>query len=221
MTMLTGKPNKMWVTQLDGLELPAGSSFDKKAAWAKLHQRLHQKQQKKGFIWWAASAAAVVLLLIYLFTGTQDSRNITPIHATIAVRQMPTLIIHQPSPAVTSSSPVVVSPAKNTNDHIAVPRIINADSSVTDAPIIASNMPDTAITTVAVAKKKKMAVVHNNELEPAVLTLPTRKTTTSTAELLAEYRKHQDLILELTDTLNPTKPRKKLLPFSSLISQKQ
>lgn len=219
--MLTGKPNKKWIEQLDRLELPAGSSFDRKAAWTKLQQRLDQKQRRKGFLWWAASAAAAVLVLIYLFTGKQDTQILSPIQASIAVKHLPGLIRIPPGPP---ASPLVISPARNTNKKDVTPVMETSTNDTTDvySPPIAAYvpLPDTAAMPVVV-KKKKLAVVHNNELTPPELSIPVKKTPLSTTDLLAEYRKHQDLILELTDTLNPTKPRKKLLPFSSIISQKQ
>jgi hypothetical protein len=219
--MLTGKPNKKWAEQLDALDLPAGSSFDKRAAWTKLQQRLDQKQRRKGLIWWTASVAAGVLLLVYLFTNKQDTRSATPIYATILVNPAPASIVVQPIAVLTSVSPVV---EKNRKEKIMEAVVVphNIDTTANSTPLIISYMPvaDSVTKTVAVTKRKKMAVVHNNELEPTELIIPMKRANLSTSELLAEYRKHQDLILELTDTLNQTKPRKKLLPFN-LISQKQ
>jgi hypothetical protein len=222
--MLTGKPNKKWVEQLDGLELPAGSSFDKNTAWTKLQQRLDQKQRKKGLAWRITTVAAAMLLLVYLIIDKQDTRIITPIHATIAVSYLPASIVTQPTPVIAASSPAIFLPGNNRKEKITNPIVTthNNDTITENTPLIVSSLPvaDTTVATATISKRKKMAVVHNNELEPPVLSIPVKRTTPSTAGLLAEYRKHQDLILELTDTLNHTKPRKKLLPFN-LISQKQ
>lgn len=217
--MLTGKPNRNWIGRMDELELPAGTSFDKTAAWEKLQQRLAGKKRRR-FTGWTISSAAAILVLVSLFMFKQEQREITPIPA-ISWPIAPLLVTGIPTkttaPEITSPAVIVANKKEDTPispvSEVNVIKVTAAGNSVT---IIKA---DTAIVAPPVAKKK-MSVVHNNELEPTAYVITPKKNTASAPDLLAGYRKHEDLIIELTDTVAQPKPRKKLLPFS-IISQKQ
>ncbi len=85
-----------WKAKLDSLDDLSDDTFDRAAAWDKLHHRLTEKPASKKFGWyWAAAACLVLMAAVGLFTTSnrqqplvkQTTQPITPApaneHATI------------------------------------------------------------------------------------------------------------------------------------------
>jgi len=69
--MINEDPNNgfHWKNKLDELEILPGETFNKEMVWNKVHDRLHRKSGKKKTVWyWAAAAILLFLLIIPLLT---------------------------------------------------------------------------------------------------------------------------------------------------------
>jgi len=72
--MLNEKPNNNfhWKNKLEEIESLSGETFNKEAAWEKLHERMQGKSRNKKAVWyWAAAACLMLALLIPWFLSNK------------------------------------------------------------------------------------------------------------------------------------------------------
>jgi hypothetical protein len=195
--MLNEEPNKdfHWKSKLNELEAFPGDAFNKEVAWMRLHERMQAKPRNTKAIWyWAAAAcalAAVIIPLLFLTTKKEGIIAISkPGKKQIELTKSPL------APAPGKSMPLALSlpaPAKKTNVQFIMPlhkadpvpgrrRIQDVTASVKMrkegnlAPVLSTQAIQpvhNAITAVVnVPEKKRLPVVHENELgdaEPSIL----------------------------------------------------
>jgi hypothetical protein len=234
--MAAGKSNKEpWSSQIDSLPLQEGSSFDKEAMWEKLHQRILGKEKKKriAWFWWMAASVAACFVLFFLLPGKHTNQEVKP---TIAIKQEQTTQIPdvkeekivteekintavpdkkniQTAPLVHKDSNKEEEPENNMETSLAEYKEVSV---VTPVPI------DTITTAVAISPKKKLRVIHNNELGGLSPT-PAEKNTVATNSngFFPGFHRPANNIEDYSDdTASKKKPRRPILSFSSLISQK-
>jgi len=77
-----------WRDKLDKLENLPGENFNKEVAWNKLHQRLHKKSSAKKFAWyWVAAAILLLILAIPFLTYHKKESAIAKKDALTITRQ--------------------------------------------------------------------------------------------------------------------------------------
>jgi len=171
-----------WKSRLADLDSLPEEPVDKNAAWEKLHSRLHQKPARTKAAWYWA-AACLLLLMVLSFLIVKQSGNTTgpsivqqknapaaPLHVT-KVRQ---LVKEQP--VVISIAPVIkvpllpVAERPGHNNHTGKRKLLLQRLSIAggrqDIKSVQVVVPaDTTVVLVAAAPvKKKLPVVHINEL---------------------------------------------------------
>jgi hypothetical protein len=175
--MLSEKHNDHygWKNKLEGLTgLPGEAALDKNIAWEKLHSRLQEKPRKHTAIWyWAAACLLPALIIPLMLTNKKENsvvRNDPP-------QKQQTIILPAPPVPVIATIPMQVEKKKVENNskkdqHITeIKNIVKQEepvTAITEAiiekdPLV--TITDTAATiTASVPIKKKLAVVHINEL---------------------------------------------------------
>ena len=76
--MTNEKPNNNinWKNKLEELESSAGEVFNKEASWEKLYPRLHAKPNNKKIIWyWAAAACLLIAILSPWFLSNKKEND--------------------------------------------------------------------------------------------------------------------------------------------------
>jgi len=231
--------NTKLAQQLDKMPMPAGSSFEKEAAWQKLNDRLQNtKRNRKKAILTAAMFIPIAASLLYFFL-LADNVQQEPGKAEIPSSDNSRIVTPPSNMSTSTAIPIDIHSKKSTANRIAikkkqeVPDTKKEDQEeiATVIPIILSPPKDTLVTqnpfATALPIKKKMKVVHYNELgEPASTVPDTEKNGVATVNkpgLLTGFRKHGLYNFEeiADDTVNKQKPKRSILPFSSLISQKE
>ncbi|HET6994676.1 MAG TPA: hypothetical protein VFI06_06825 [Chitinophagaceae bacterium] len=227
-SILTGK--------LDGLGLPASSSFKKEKAWEKLQLRLDSSkrtQRKKAII--LGLSVPVAAAAFYFLVGLGNNEAVEKIDHTVASK--PGIIVTTPQTSTPFSKTAISLPpgnktqevrtiAKKHTEEIKTKELIPM-TVIEPAPV---QPVDLAVTPNPQAKmpvsQRKWRVVHNNELEGPVTPAPDERNTVAFASrphLIPGFRKPGlDNFEEISeDTVRKHKSKLSILPFSGLISQKQ
>lgn len=231
--------NPSWIQQLDELVPPAGSSFDKTGAWEKLQVKLKGIQPSKKVVWvWRAAATVIVLFGIYLLLNNNSILKSTPItHVKKNNREIPSLSIKKekivflpektlPVAVIKNNQPYLkkektntVLEKRKTND-IKQPELLGPElvTILQQENIIDTNSGKKTNTNAVqlVFNKKKLAVVHINELtrQDLIETLPAGNGN-STAGIIPDFRKvvSENTIKGENIIEPPVKYKKRLLPF--------
>ena len=196
--MLDEKPinDFHWKNKLEDVEALPGETFNKEAAWEKLHNRLQKKPGNKKVLWYWAAAACLLLALIipWIFLAgkkeslvekdnlvqkqihppssqflTEDNKNASPVISTQTTeKKLAALSVEK---SIKINSPL------NYNKKIQFE--ITRDKKEMEESIaqkITNNarvQVDTAISIVAILpEKKKLKVVHINELGDPIMETP-------------------------------------------------
>jgi hypothetical protein len=169
--MSNEKLSDNWISRLNELEsLPGETSFNRSAAWQRLHQRLEEKKEDKKAMWyWLAAACLLAIVSIpFLQRDKPDvpaqlprtGQVAAPAQQVPAVARMKQAAIDTIRPQrlprkidqvyVTADPPVIIP-----DDTTHMPDIANAVA-YTDTP--------SAATTATAPVPQKMRVVHINEI---------------------------------------------------------
>ena len=196
--MSNEKQNNSWKGKLDELEQHPDASFSKAAAWEQLYERLEEKPRRNKGVWYVAAAACLLLVAIaswkVLHTKTNDqlvvektSAPVTPVTATTNTPGTDTTVSQQSfivkpiDPASIKTEPVVIgktakernTPTYLSSTHkksypilpVAVPVASQTTTTVTAIPALP---PASLLTVVTAPPKKKLKVVHINELDDSM-----------------------------------------------------
>lgn len=198
--MLNENPgNRNWKNKLEDVDgLSSVLLQDKNAAWDTLHHRLHQPTKKRKFIWyWLAAACLLALIIVPLFIfnnkNTPTGNTVVQAPASIKIKtpavkekavafaaeennkkniiSEPAKIIHQKSP-IEKLSKKELMPATSL--------LIEPVPSSSSVPVQIQpvQIPFTEkLTTLATPEKKKLKVVHVNELGTPLPELRSRTAT--------------------------------------------
>ena len=184
--------NMDWRNKLEEVDsLPDLIFTDKNVAWEKLHNRLHQQPRRIKAVWyWTAAACLLTAVIVPLITANKKQPPIVNNNPVSTIRKNITLLEPLPikenlSTAFSSHKKIAVT---RVNQRGADKKIIVTNTvvkSVSDytTSIEQENKPVTASiliqplqipidkikTEVAVVEKKKLKVVHVNELGDAAL----------------------------------------------------
>ncbi len=201
--MYNEKQNKAnWIKMLDEpCWLPPGELIDKNDAWGKLHERLSRKPHKNKMIWyWAAAACLLIAFAFYIFTSKMREDllvkripashknepakivNASPTTSKVTLAIKNDLAVNKKEHNTFITKPVnYIRPEKGiAANQILIPVVENTNATKQQVTIILDQAIDTISPIIAVAApvKKKMQVVHINELEKAqegmALTSPNR-----------------------------------------------
>jgi hypothetical protein len=175
--------------RLDALErLPGEAPFHKDAAWEQLHGRLQKKPRRNGAVWyWAAACLLPVILLLWISTNNKETVLVKTTlqqkkHTTLPVIQLPP---SQKETATVAAALSIEKSASIKNVHTPAGHITNKNNIQIPSSLVVTNektpvaVPEMAasadtmavIATVAVVKKK-LRVVHINELETTPVVNP-------------------------------------------------
>jgi hypothetical protein len=199
MNMLNENQNNAhpWMHTLDEPEnLPVEEMIDKNAAWEKLHQRLIEKPRKNKMIWYWAAAAC--LLFAFSLPIIIVKRNVNRIVNDVSQKdnKQPQTTLNSSStrpgtdPKVENvlmigrkkDNPLIIKRIYNNlhTDNYAVKQILpratikNVNATPLELTTNTSTSMDTTASLIAAVApvKKKMRVVHINELENAANAIP-------------------------------------------------
>jgi len=225
--------------QLDKLPMPAGSSFEKEAAWQRLHDRLVKAKRKRKKATMTAGISISVAASLLYFIMLPVNHNEETAKTKDTTRDHSKVVTTPARPTTSAGNETVIEPKSGTDIHGAAkrkekqPAIKEENQKETAAAnlIITPEPIDTAVVQTPVATmpvaKKKWPVVHINELgEPAAISPDVDKpamATVSKPRLITGFHKPGVYSFEeiTDDTIIKQKPKRSLLPFSSLISQKE
>ncbi|MFT3911763.1 MAG: hypothetical protein QM737_20230 [Ferruginibacter sp.] len=185
--MLNEKYNSSWKSGLDQLSaLPGEAGHDMNAVWEKLDTRLQKKQSDKKFPWYWVAAACVcgcMLVVSLLLNNKKENiqQEIAKDNITVnkkEIVQTPVIKetnVHASIPVIKKAKTPVQSVAKNViiKSKTMVPVIKPVEEIIPekkDSLIMTSNIPQTIKSKpiVFTSLKKKLPVVHINELEKPV-----------------------------------------------------
>ena len=178
-----------WKNRLEELtRLPGEDALDKNAAWKILHERLQQKPNSNDAIWYWAAACILLAFVIPLMIANQKEY--------VVVKSNPPQKQHTISPAVelqtlliTAKAPVKVEKKQNnkikdqhntplkTTEKLNEPVTAIVETSIEKDPVViiiqAPGIDTTATVAVIIPAKKKLPVMHINEVDaPAVQVFP-------------------------------------------------
>jgi hypothetical protein len=169
-------------------QLPGEPAFDKSAAWDKLQQRLHKKINTKKIIWYRLAAAC--LLICFLATAIFFIKQAPSTAAVVSQPKQITEAVQQPSiiqnenknngitrlfKNTNATKPIVVKKYKkviiattSVTDvaTVELPNLNKEELPLSEIKIVHPLITDTtaSFTAIASANKKKLKVVHINEL---------------------------------------------------------
>lgn len=187
--MLYEKPNESlhWKNRLDDLDhLPGEQIPEKNSGWKKLHNRLQEKPRIKIIRWYLTAAACLLLIVgIPWLTINEKDNNLAKNRAQLkpgnsSITTIPSTgnTIISPLQTQTENKLSVTAKAKTKQQYQRVYKSIEIDKPVVNkskVPIsINSELynisinPDTIAFVTAVPVKKKLRVVHINELNKLV-----------------------------------------------------
>lgn len=178
-----------WKNKLEGLtRLPGEDKLDKNAAWKILHERLQQKPHRNNAIWYWAAACILLAFVIPLMIANQKEYGV--------VKSSPPQKQHLITPAVelqampfTVKAPMKVEKKQNnkikdqhhtplkTTEKQNEPVTAIVETSIEKDPVViiiqAPGTDTTATVAVTIPAKKKLPVMHINEVDaPAVQVFP-------------------------------------------------
>ena len=201
--MLNKKPDDpfYWKNRLEGLDrLPGTDAADKNALWERLNGRLKEKPRRNKTIWHAVAAGIMPLVIITLLMMNKAKNVLVEETAGKKVQQTEATPV-KPAPQnetisislpgfIEKKQPIGIPGKKNemevSDDSLmagkAVVTIVSLPGEVNPGPVIVGNIPGDSVftTTITETVKKKLPVVHINELEtfPAQFTAPPNYTKT-------------------------------------------
>jgi hypothetical protein len=192
--MLNENPgNGNWKDKLDDVDsLSSVTLPDKNAAWEKLHSRLHQQPRRSRAVWYWAAACLLIAVIIPLLTTNKKhpetvTNNTVPPTTNKATPQQQLPVkenVPTVAPADNNNKTVTIQTDqpinhKKINSGIAPVKSVIASVEFKEQKDIAATptisilpvqIPITETTTaVAITEKKKLKVVHINELGDPVL----------------------------------------------------
>ena len=169
-----------WRQKLQELNsLPGEAPLNKEAAWEKLHHRLHRKPRRSKTVWyWAAAAVLLLMGLPFLLRKTPPQqlpagnivqqkkmyRSVNP--APSLIKEQPGIIIS--APPLKKIVPQKIVKEKKQSFRTSPDPVAPVYTAAIETLLPATNIaPDNTTATVAAvsAEKKKLPVVHINELE--------------------------------------------------------
>jgi hypothetical protein len=168
-----------WSSKLDELEsIPGEMPLDKEALWDALHDRMQNKKRSRKFFWYYAAAAAVVAVSLLMLFGNKPEKSVArkEIHNnpapskangeaalvlnTNSQKTLPTVKSSRSAsgklPTVKPLQPTGLTINDSTMQNIVVS--IDTSNSTSDTTMLAITTPP---------MKKKLKVVHVNEIAPA------------------------------------------------------
>ncbi|MFI5134169.1 MAG: hypothetical protein ACHQEB_07530 [Chitinophagales bacterium] len=190
--MSNENPNSShWRNKLEDLEHVPGETYNKNAAWDKLHERLRGKQSSKKILWYWVAAACLLFVLMIAFinyykggskrsnneTATQHSKK-TDSLISVANEENRDININTAPPLKDKIVTITKKPDKKDQHTVSVQSISHARFNDTvsihlqDPAIKALQIVDaTSTAATALPSKKKLDVVHINELgDPVPIT---------------------------------------------------
>ena len=189
-----------WKNKLEELDCLPGESSNKDALWDKLHDRLREKPRSNKSVWyWAAACLLPVLLMLWMASNKKDPAIVKIDNRLKQNKTVPASRLPFPRKEAIVISPLVsvernlsiknagrktrrISSDKNNHTKNEATVITGTNTIIETIPGAIVNTdpsPDTAAAVASiVVTKKKLRVVHINELE----TLPEQLTTTHTPE---------------------------------------
>jgi hypothetical protein len=194
--MLNEKPGNdfHWKSKLDEMESLPGETFNKEAAWEKLHKRMQGKSANKSVVWyWAAAACLLMALIIPLLFLTNKKESVIVKNNSVEKQTQSSSHLLPPgdidtSVIISSMSAVEKLPAQFSKENNKINSSINLKAIPVEAIAgktqkeeyitqkVSDNAAvpvDTAISIVAnLPEKKKLKVVHINELGDPVTEIP-------------------------------------------------
>jgi hypothetical protein len=175
--MLNEKHNEGfgWKNKLGALTgLPGEAALQKDAAWEKLHSRLQEKPRRNKAVWyWAAACLLIALIIPLLITNKKE--NIV-VRKDPPEKQQPVIVSTSPAAPALVETPKQVKKIKHENRSIKEQQAADLKALVKQEPVLPveekniNNIPvpavtDTATVAATAIAKKKMTVVHINELD--------------------------------------------------------
>ena len=233
--------NQSLSEKLDSLPLQSSSTFDKRDAWEKLHNRLGIKKQnprKPVWIWWAAAFMATLTSLVFLLRDNSSGNGNENIVA--APQKFPASFEELPKEKiVTIEKKDIFSETKKskriltTNNHLtkknskkpvllSEPKVTNL-ALVQDVEIDTNTLQVQIVSSAPVVVKKNMKVLHVNELAGQRMIKSTVENNTDIVfnrSLIPGHRK-QNGDYEVNEIPFELKSKKSILPFGRVISQKE
>ncbi len=172
-----------WKQKLDGLTgLPGEAAPDCNAAWEKLRDRLQVKPHRNKAVWyWAAAVLLLACIIPLLMPGKKDinlvqripepqNKIVPPVQIPVPARETVVAPVQAEKRKVHIYTPKVRSgTALQTVKHDETVKALAANGIVkeTPAPVNTGTIPDTISDMATVVPvKKKLTVVHINELDP-------------------------------------------------------
>jgi hypothetical protein len=186
--------NIHWRDRLEGLDYLPGKSLDKDTAWDKLYGRLRGEQRHKKFAWyWIAAACSAIVLIVALVmnrsTKRPDVANIQP--AVKQTQKINTRVLRADEKNENRNDVAVTTPkyenaatshksveakhrmkAVDVANKVVPANIVNSilENPTVIQPLTIANNNSTVVQ--APPSKKKLSVVHINELGDPVIEDP-------------------------------------------------
>ena len=188
--MLNKDPDNLhWKNKLEDTDDLSAKMPDKNVAWEKLHNRLRKNQNSKKFMWhWSAAACLLLALFVPLMLVRKNKNSLVNIDIGKSKLSKPELIQREPLKKDTIAAIAEIAVGKNKTEKSKISNYHNKtiddiikEYSETNNNQIATNkvilpvpVADSAVaaTAVTVQVKKKLKVVHINELGDPVEALP-------------------------------------------------
>ncbi|MEO8762914.1 MAG: hypothetical protein ABI416_01445 [Ginsengibacter sp.] len=226
-----------WINKLADLEGLPNESFNKDEVWMKLHERMLEKSRDKKAIWyWAAAACLLVVLIVpWLFpvnkkTGIVVKNNFVHQQTQSAISQLLPTVKQEVSKdtvaviSLRSSKKKLTSlrfeksnPMQYVSKHTMIPskdirdKKEKEDFSTPHLTINAAAPVDTVISIVSnIPEKKKLKVVHINELGDPVTELPN----------IVKSREHRSMIKFINQEVNTSLPSSGNTGFNMFTTKK-
>ena len=219
--MLDEKPNNdfHWKNKLGELENLAGETFNKEAAWDKLHERMQGKTRNKNAVLYGSAVACLVLALIISWIFLANKKEGMLVKNNSLQKQTRSSSAHlsgennnDSSVGISSLSPeekVPALPGQKSNkinplfNHTIIRSKIFQDKKEKEESVVqkitnnAIGPVDTVISIVAILPEKiKLKVVHINELGDPVTVSPN----------IAKSHEHRSLVKFINREINTSLP---------------
>ena len=170
-----------WKNKLEALDNLPEETLNKPAMWAKLHERLQENRSRKKAVWYSAAAACLILIFFisWLFIGNKETslvennRRQKPQGSSRTPEKLTDSMVVISKQIQTDKKHLVINKAINkkrqipATDHVAADDIVVTGPNVIAVPepkYNSSYKPDTIAIIAALPVKKKLRVVHVNEL---------------------------------------------------------
>jgi hypothetical protein len=173
---------KEWILRLESVEQPLN---DAGIAWDRLHARLGKKKKNKAVAWYWAAAAIVIIIAGTLLMPAAKTKE--PVVVKDAQTKPPPVVIYQAlvaDPLATKQKNI-----NNRKEKIKAPVVKMQEQLITAAPPSETISPATdtvaaiAAAPTPVTAKKKLRVVHINQLDNYIEQKATRDYFTTTPKM--------------------------------------